>query len=216
MRIGTLFRAAVMCGLLSALSACGDSSNQQFTTRGLVAPSALCATDPRSLGDARRLSEIDEGNGCEIPKPYEMYSIANVQFSQPATLNCGMAAPLNDWMIQRVQPSAQSTFGESVVAIDVAASYSCRARNNKRGARMSEHGFGNAIDISAFTLESGRKISVQQGWRGSSSERAFLRVVRAEACGEFHTVLGPGSDRHHSDHLHLDLANRSSGRLYCK
>jgi hypothetical protein len=81
---------------------------------------------------------------------------------------------------------------------------------------MSEHGYGNAIDIAAFTLESGRKITVSDGWRGRSDERAFLRLVRQEACADFMTVLGPGSDRHHSDHIHLDLQNRRSGNHYCR
>lgn len=210
-----LVRAAASGALLMVLAACGDSS-KQFSTRGLIAPSAICTLDPRLLGEAEPLGEIDEGNGCEIPKPYRLQSIANVNFSQPATVNCGMAEPLYDWMNSTVQKAASSSFGESVVSVDVAASYSCRARNGKRGARMSEHGFGNAIDIAAFTLESGRKVEVKRGWRGSSDERAFLREVRSDACADFNTVLGPGSDRNHSDHFHLDLANRRSGKVYCK
>ncbi len=81
---------------------------------------------------------------------------------------------------------------------------------------MSEHGFGNAIDIAGFTLESGRKVMVLDGWNGRGDERKFLRQVRAEACGPFMTVLGPGSDAHHRDHLHLDLQHRRSGSRYCK
>src|SRR5262249_6788167 len=84
----------------------------------------------------------------------------------------------------------------------------------QRGARMSEHGFGNAIDISSFTLADGRRITVKQGWRGDDDERAFLREIRKDACAEFMTVLGPGSDSHHGDHFHLDLANRRSGKAY--
>ena len=97
----------------------------------------------------------------------------------------------------------------------MAASYACRGRNNARGAKMSEHGFGNAIDISAFTLESGRKVSVLADWNGDRDAKKFLRQVRGEACGEFATVLGPGSDAHHRDHIHLDLQNRRSGNAYC-
>jgi hypothetical protein len=79
---------------------------------------------------------------------------------------------------------------------------------------MSEHGFGNAIDVAAFTLESGRKVTVEQGYFGSRSESRFLSEVRSDACRDFNTVLGPGSDRHHHDHFHLDVANRQS--KYCK
>ncbi len=170
---------------------------------------------PSEIGFAERLRAINEGNGCKVPNPWRIHTLANVNFSQPATLNCGMADPLNDWLQNVVQPAAQHRFSESVVSIDVVASYSCRARNNKRGAKMSEHGYGNAVDIAAFTLESGRKITVEDGWRGDSGERAFLRLVRQEACGGFMTVLGPGTDRHHRDHIHLDLQNRRSGDHYC-
>jgi hypothetical protein len=100
-----------------------------------------------------------------------------------------------------------------VVAVDVAASYSCRPRNNRGGARMSEHGYGNAIDIAAFTLEDGRKVTVEQGFWESRRDARFLQKVRDDACRDFNTVLGPGSDRHHDDHIHLDLQNR--GSKYC-
>ena len=80
---------------------------------------------------------------------------------------------------------------------------------------MSEHGYGNAIDIAAFTLESGRKVMVVDGWSGRPDERGFLRIVRSQACDDFTTVLGPGSDRHHRDHIHLDLQNRRSKNHCC-
>jgi hypothetical protein len=81
---------------------------------------------------------------------------------------------------------------------------------------MSEHGFGNAIDIAGFTLESGRKVTVLDGWRGDKDERRFLRGVHESACGQFRTVLGPEADRHHRDHFHLDLQNRRNGSSYCR
>ena len=200
------------------LAACSGSSGNKtyFETEGLVAPEGACSIKPSRLGLAERLGRINEGNGCRVPDPWEMRSVGNVRFSQPATLNCGVAAPLHDWMENTVQPAAQRAFGESVVSVDVAASYSCRPRNNRRGAKMSEHGYGNAIDISAFTLESGRKVTVLDGWRGGRDERGFLTKAHDQACGEFRTVLGPNADRNHRDHLHLDLQNRRNGGHYCR
>ncbi len=206
----SLLGVAVLAAFLTACS-----SRKSFETEGLVAPPSQCATKPSELGLAERLRAINEGNGCKVPNPWRIHTLASVDFSQPATLNCGMADPLNDWLQNVVQPSAQRRFSESVVSIDVAASYSCRPRNNKSGAKMSEHGYGNAIDIAAFNLESGRKITVRDGWRGRSDEQGFLRLVREEACSGFKTVLGPGSDRHHRDHIHLDLQNRRNGNHYC-
>jgi hypothetical protein len=196
-----------------ALAAC--SGGPQFSTRGLVVPTAQCDIDPYAVGEAEQLAEVDEGNGCMIPNPWRMRSLSGVSLSRPATLNCGAVEAVNDWLNGTVQTAAERHFGEKVVAVDVAASYACRARNNVRGALMSEHGFGNAIDISAFTLADGRKVAVKQGWWGPGDERAFLEDVRSGACGEFTTVLGPGSDRQHGDHLHLDLAQRRSG-TYCR
>ena len=215
MRIHNAVGIGISVAALAMLAACGDGS-KQFTTEGLIAPPIYCLTDPRILGDAEKLEPIDEGNGCQVPNPWRMHSVAGVELSQPAILNCSVTQPLHDWMNAVVQPAAQGAFGESVTAIGIAGSYSCRARNNKRGARMSEHGFGNAIDISSFTLADGRKITVKQGWRGDDDERAFLREIRKDACAEFMTVLGPGSDRQHGDHFHLDLASRHSGKAYCK
>lgn len=200
-----------------AVTACSDSpSRKYFETKGLRTPASACTVDPRSLGQAQALPDIDEGNGCEVRDRYNVSSLAGVRFSQLATMNCGLAAPLNTWLDGTVQSSAVDAFGERVVGIDVAASYACRGRNNARGAKMSEHGFGNAIDISAFTLESGRKVSVLANWNGDRDAKRFLRQVRSEACGEFATVLGPGSDAYHRNHLHLDLQNRRSGTAYCR
>ena len=197
------------------LAACSSGGHKSFETEGLIAPPQQCSVNPASLGQAEQLPRIDEGNGCQVPNPWRIHSLANVSFSTPATLNCGMADPLNDWLNSVVQPAARRSFGESVVALDILASYSCRPRNNVSGAKMSEHGFGNAIDIGGFTLASGRKVTVLAGWYGASDEQGFLREVRGEACGRFMTVLGPGSDSEHRNHIHLDLEQRRSGKTYC-
>ena len=84
---------------------------------------------------------------------------------------------------------------------------------------ISEHAFGNALDIAGFRLAGGDEITVVRGWwKGSPRERAFLQAVLAGACAEFYTVLGPGSDRHHYNHIHVDLlvSNARNGRHFCQ
>jgi hypothetical protein len=213
MRVSRNCARLASTGLSLLLSACG-SSGTHFTTYGLIEPDTQCLVDPRQVGEAAKIEDINEGNGCRVRNAWSVRSIAGVSFSRPAVVNCGVIGPLDDWMLNTVQPAAQQSFGERVVGVDVAASYACRARNNEWGARMSEHGFGNAIDISGFTLESGRKVTVREGWREGGPESDFLREARRDACGDFHTVLGPGV-AHHGDHFHLDLANRRSGKAYC-
>jgi hypothetical protein len=207
---------AVLAGCSSSKSPTTTHSKGYFSTQGLRAPEGLCEIKPSRIGLAEKIRNINEGNGCEVPDAWSVQQLGSVAFSQSATLNCGMAAPLKDWLEDVVQPTAQKTFGESVVSVDVAASYSCRPRNNKYGAKMSEHGYGNAIDIAAFTLESGRRVTVLDGWRGQGDERKFLHTVHDEACGEFRTVLGPDANAAHRNHFHLDLQNRASGGVYCR
>jgi hypothetical protein len=207
----------VAVATVAVLAACGSSKKGgNFTTKGVRPPEGSCQVKPSRIGLAEKIRNINEHNGCMVPNAWKVQSLGSVTFSQPAILNCGMAEPVYSWLEDVVQPTAQRSFGESIVSIDVAASYSCRPRNNRSGAKMSEHGFGNALDIAAFTLESGRKVTVEQGWWGSSDERRFLHTVHDRACGEFHTVLGPDSGRDHRDHLHLDLQNRENGSVYCR
>ena len=208
----------VVVAAAAVLAACGSSKTHKgsFSTKGLRPPEASCQVKPSRLGLAEKIRDIDERNGCQVNNAWKVESLGSVRFSQPAVMHCGVADPLYTWLEEVVQPTAQRSFGESIVSIDVAASYACRPRNNQRGAKMSEHGFGNAIDIAGFTLESGRKVTVEQGWWGSSDERRFLHTVHDRACGPFHTVLGPDSGRSHRDHLHLDLQNRASGSTYCR
>src|SRR5207245_8795181 len=107
-------------------------------------------------------------------------------------------------------------FGSPVVEIKQISAYSCRGMNGNPNARISEHAFGNALDIASFTLADGHKITVKNGWRGSPEEQGFLRDVQGAACEQFNTVLAPGSNVYHYDHIHVDLMRRASRRLICQ
>jgi hypothetical protein len=88
--------------------------------------------------------------------------------------------------------------------------------NGQPGAAISEHAIGNALDISTFRFADGREVRVKDGWKGRPEEQGFLRTVHAAACDRFSTVLAPGADAFHYDHIHVDLARRQSGRSVCK
>jgi hypothetical protein len=135
---------------------------------------------------------------------------------QPAaTLACPIVSALDTWFASGVQPAAMRWFGQPVAEIRQISAYSCRGMNGQRGAPISEHAFGNALDIASFTLADGRKITVKDGWRGLPEEQGFLRDVQGAACRQFSTVLAPGSNAFHYDHIHVDLARRASGRQVC-
>jgi extensin-like protein len=133
-----------------------------------------------------------------------------------ATLACPIVSALDRWIIDSVQPAAMHWFRARVVEIKQISAYSCRGMNGNSHAHISEHAFGNALDIAAFTLADGRQITVRDGWRGLPEEQGFLRDIEAAACQQFSTVLAPGSNVYHYDHIHVDLMRRASRRLICE
>jgi len=139
-----------------------------------------------------------------------------VAMKPAATLACPIVSALDRWLADSVQPAAQRWFGARVVEIRQISAYSCRGMNGNSHAHISEHAFGNALDIAGFTLADGRQVSVKDGWRGLPEEQGFLRDVQAAACQQFSTVLAPGSNVYHYDHIHVDLMRRASGRLICQ
>ncbi|ANW04028.1 extensin family protein [Bradyrhizobium icense] len=143
-------------------------------------------------------------------------AFGQVSMKPPATLACPIVSALDRWLTDSVQPAAMRWFGVRVVEIKQISAYSCRGMNGNPHAHISEHAFGNALDIAAFTLADGRRITVKGGWRGVPEEQGFLRDVQAAACQQFNTVLAPGSNSHHEDHIHVDLMRRPSRRTICQ
>jgi hypothetical protein len=174
-------------------------------------PGSVCG-DPRIKGVT--LAPIaGKLPGCGQADPVRITSIDGIRLSQASIMDCKTATSLRNWVTKSVRP----TFGRragGLTGLKVAAHYSCRTRNNKAGAKISEHGKGHAIDISGFIMADGSTITVEQGWQNRQDKR-LLAAVHAKACGPFGTVLGPDADRFHQDHFHLDTARYRSGS-YCR
>lgn len=200
------------CGLFrfERREAWRDQAEQACLAQHQVQPSAYMSLLNKS---------IDGPGACGMQRPFRVSALAegSVGLKQKLTLACPIIPTIDDWLDNVVKPAALLYFGVPVIDLN-AGSYSCRGRNNQRGARLSEHSFGNAIDIMSFVLADGRVITVKGGWGGDPVERDFLREVFVGACERFNTVLGPGSDRYHSDHLHLDRARHDPRgvRRFCK
>lgn len=163
------------------------------------------------------LPPVQDG-ACGIATPVELDAIGRgrneVTLTPDAMVDCNVATVLTDWLENDVQAAARRYLGQTVTGIRVAAAYACRGRNNDPTAQLSEHAFGRAIDISAFQLADGTWLPVTPYNTGADAEPTedFLAQIRADACGPFTTVLGPGVALH-DDHFHLDLAPRSA---YCR
>ena len=162
---------------------------------------------------------VSDRGVCGIARPLKVSGVVGgrVGVGPTATLNCPMTAAVEGWIHQSVQPAAMAWFGMPVTEIKQISAYACRPKNNQRGASLSEHAFGNALDVAGFTLANGRTITVKGDWSGEVYARSFLREVFAAACQRFKTVLGPGV-AYHGDHFHLDLAHhgRSGTEHYCR
>lgn len=151
--------------------------------------------------------------GCSIPYPIVLKSLGKSVAIAPGTeLNCPMAEAAARFAADVIQPAAKAEFGADLKSIGQASAFVCRPRNGTR--KLSEHAFGNALDIASFTLSDGRTIEV--GPAPPEKDGKFLDAVRKAACGPFKTVLGPGADPDHSLHFHLDLEPRRHGGTFCQ
>ncbi|WP_208352154.1 extensin family protein [Pseudaestuariivita rosea] len=202
MKIRSITLAVVAVMLLGG---CGRQDDDDVT-RG-----SMCGI--RGIEGTRIAPIISDTNGCGVANPVSITAVAGVQLSQAATMDCNTARALHTWVTEGAKP-AVGRRGGGLDSLRVAAHYVCRTRNHQSGARISEHGRGKAIDISAFILNDGETITVQDGW-SSPAYRRILRNMHSSACGPFGTVLGPESDRFHQNHFHFDTAEYRSGP-YCR
>ncbi|SMX31989.1 hypothetical protein MAA8898_00106 [Maliponia aquimaris] len=198
------------------LGACGARERVSGALGNAFASSAggsggLCG-DPALVGSP--VGKVPgELPGCGLDDAVRLQSVAGVQLTQGAVIDCTTAKALKTWVTKSAKP-AVGRQGGGLEGLRVAAHYSCRTRNNQPGAPISEHGRGKAIDISAFLLADGSEITVLDGW-GKGREGKALGKMRKAACAMFGTVLGPGSDGFHKDHFHLDT-RWHRGATYCR
>ena len=152
-------------------------------------------------------------SGCSMPYPVKVKSLGkDIGLTPDAEMNCATAETAARFTQDVISPAARQVLGETLKSITHASAYVCRPRNGTR--KLSEHAFGNALDIASFTLSDGTSISVEL--HPDAKAAGFLGKVRGAACGPFKTVLGPGSNADHAEHLHFDLAPRRRGGTVCE
>ncbi len=182
---------------------------------------AACEVELSGLDVAwEAVDPIGGPRGCGAAAPISLRYADSVKLTPPAVLNCRTAAAFHRWIATVVRPAAERAFAERVTGLSVAASYDCRYRYNAAGGKISEHARANAIDISAFTLASGKKVEVQGGWQAKlisvNGSASFLREVHKGGCSLFSTVLGPEANAAHASHFHFDLQARNRRFKLCE
>ncbi|TCT42029.1 hypothetical protein EDC90_100544 [Martelella mediterranea] len=179
-----------------------------------------CISSLKALGaEFRSLETINDAGVCGIDKPIEVsVALEGVDLEPDATMRCETALLLARWARGYVDPSAKVAMGTDVRLTEIrqASAYVCRNRNNRSGGKISEHARGNAIDIRSLTFSNGQSVDMVPRKKASNITGAFQRTISASACLYFTTVLSPGSDATHQDHMHLDVIKRGGGYRYCR
>jgi hypothetical protein len=179
-------------------------------------PSAcrLALTDAIAL--APSIPDIRGAGGCGGDDLVRLEAIVlpdkrQVAVKPAAILRCTMASAIADWIRGDIAPLAER-LGGTVAELDNFDSFECRGRNRVVGAKLSEHGRANALDVRGFRLADGTSISLTD----RSVPRQLRETVLHSACARFSTVLGPSSDWYHEDHIHLDLMERRGNYRICQ
>jgi hypothetical protein len=179
-------------------------------------PSACRLALTEAIAIARSIPAISGPGACGGDDLVRLEAVVlpdrkQVVVKPAAILRCAMAAAIADWVRSDMAPFAQS-LGTTLSDLDNFDSFECRGRNRVSGAKLSEHGRANALDIRALKFANGQSLSLTD--RGVAREQR--EAVLHSACARFTTVLGPGSDWYHEDHIHLDLAERRGGYRICQ
>jgi hypothetical protein len=181
-----------------------------------AAPSAcrLALTD--AIAVAPSIPDIHGPGGCGGEDLVRLEAVVLpdkrlVTVKPAATLRCAMASELADWIRTDIAPLALG-LGSTISGLDNFDSFECRGRNRVVGAQLSEHGRANALDVRALKLANGQSISLTD----RTVPRELRESVLHSVCARFTTVLGPGSDGYHEDHIHLDLMERHNNYRICQ
>jgi hypothetical protein len=214
------FQRFLLVAGVFALASCGGRekpqsprSSENMTSQ--YTRQCLAGLKSKSVRFAGLPSKSFDG-GCRMIDTIKLMDFGT-QTTNLGAMTCPLASSFTDWARYAVVPAAKQYLGSEVVKIETMGTFNCRAVNGSRSGRLSEHAFANAVDVSAFVLRDGRRVSVLNGWRGSPKERAFLRRLHQSACKRFGTVLGPEYNAAHANHFHFDMAkSMSNGTAYCR
>jgi hypothetical protein len=154
------------------------------------------------------LPDRDYGGGCLVTGSVQLLDIG-VPVTNLKAIKCPLARTFTGWVRYAVAPASAQILGSELAKVETYGTYACRGvvgRGAEGAKTISEHGLANAVDISAFVLKDGRRITIEHDWRsGDPDVRQFLETIHKSACKRFRTVLSPDYNAAHYNHLHLDM-----------
>ena len=193
----------------------GSAARSAIRRARAAAPSACFLRLTSKLAVASELPRVTGAGGCGAEDVVRLEAIiladkSRVAVTPAAVLRCSLAEAIAQWVREDVVPAVRP-FGSPLKTLDNYASYDCRGRNRVAGARLSEHGKANALDMRSVKLADGKVLGLTDLHVAKELRAGLMQT----ACARFTTVLGPGSDGYHEDHVHVDLAERRSGYRIC-
>jgi hypothetical protein len=206
-----------LAALVLLLAGCG--SVPESRNRVSVPPPPSSAEMRQCMADLRAASvkftplpDQHFGGGCHAINSVKLLDIGT-PVTNLGAMTCPLASKFAAWARYGVQPAARLILGSELVRIETYGTYACRNINGNISGNRSEHAHSNAVDVAAFVLADGRRISVKDQWYGDDQSRRFLRVIHESACKRFRTVLSPDYNAAHRDHFHFDMGGKGT---YCR
>lgn len=180
-------------------------------------PPSACLVRLQELAVVHPLPPINKPGGCIANDVVQLDAVIltdkrQVAMEPAATFRCEMASAITDWVRDEIAAAAVARLGSPLRAVENLASFDCRGRNNILGALLSEHGKANALDVRSLKLVDGTVAQLTD----PNVSKDLRDGLRKGACARFKTVLGPGSDGYHEDHVHVDLAERKNDFRLCE
>ncbi len=215
-------RALLAAKILRGPASCARCARAVFASRRAFSPAS--GRRRSGLGELKA-SHVEaepasapgaSPNDCSIAAPVRITSIglpggAKLDLPAHPLLDCSFAIACAGFLRDLVAPLGEALLGSTVVALDTGPGYYCRSVDRVPGAKVSPHGKGIAIDVSAILLADRRRIAV--GHEASPQEALFMQTMRRAGCGWFTTILGPG-DPDHADHFHFDILRHGASDNY--
>lgn len=194
-------------------------ANEVGKVAGLKAALQKCVGALKALGaDAQPVERFRTEGGCGIDDPVKITRLrvagSKISLSGKPVVSCRFALKFADWTTNVMAPMARHHLGADLSQLLVGPGYVCRRRNNAKKGKLSEHAFGNAIDITGLKLSNGERVLISGLPNASGPVKRFLGATRTTACGYFTTVLGPGANAAHSSHFHFDLGRHGRTDRY--
>ncbi len=153
--------------------------------------------------------------GCAIETPVRLKAVklaprwrTSIRLPDEPTLSCRFGERFGHWLRDLVAPLIAGALAVELKSVRTGPGYECRNRNRAEVGKISAHASGLAADVASFELANGRTLAIKPN--GDEHLRATVDAIRVAACGWFTTVLGPGSDAAHADHMHVDILQHGS------